>query len=364
MTCAAIHIASVLLAQLAWEAAAGLRGDTVQGIPDSTVHQASGALHGSFVLTKRFNLAAGPLVDFDVINVPDQALTHSCANYINDGSTVFSRDGSLVLKVSSHCEGGGCMNSGRVMSKESFKYGLFTFSARVPKCNHVWPALWLLPANTDGEGSYGRWPCSGEIDVLETVHDEGFGTFNLVAGYGSSGGCAPMATTMCNKCLPGYCTSTTFVPNAHPDRYFVQATSCDAAHPSWEEHVFVMNWQADELTVWVDPSFDYDAQGRIVAVTPRAPPAGSSGMPSWKTYRRQSTPTWLAVEHYMKMCFPDKAQADAPFDDGLKIVLNLAVGGYGGAPCYWGQDACQTKCGGAVGSELIVSDISVWARAA
>ena len=24
-----------------------------------------------------------------------------------------------------------------------------------------------------------------------------------------------------------------------------------------------------------------------------------------------------------------------------KIVLNIAVGGYGGAPCFWGGDACQ-----------------------
>ena len=41
-------------------------------------------------------------------------------------------------------------------------------------------------------------------------------------------------------------------------------------------------------------------------------------------------------------------------------MLNIAVGGYGGAPCYWGETSCASSCGGAVGSELILSDISVW----
>jgi len=320
----------------------------------------SGALVAPYSLSKRFDFSQPPEAEFDIEVHSDEFLTHSCSNYTNDGRTVRTENNKLHLRVDSLCEGGGCMNSGRVMSKESFKYGLFTFSAKVPKCNHVWPALWLLPQDVNGEGNYGRWPCSGEIDVLETVHDQSFGTFNLVAGYGSSGGCWPNAEMQCNKCQPEYCTSTTMDWRDDKDRYFVEETNCDAEHPSWEEHLFVLNWEENELTTWIDPILSYDAAGRLVSVEPKRHADGTRTLPSWRSYLRQSTPKWLAVEDFMSKCFPEGAGQDAPFDDGFKIVLNIAVGGYGGAPCTWGSSTCSTTCGKAVGSELILSDISVW----
>jgi len=346
--------ASAGFAQLRGNATAALRAQL------GTTDASTGNLHGPFVLAKRFDLAADPSQDFEVEAHSDENLTHSCSDYVNDGSTVFSRDGNLVLKVAAACEGGGCLKSGRVMSKASFKYGLFTFSARVPKCNFIWPALWLLPNNTNGEGVYGRWPCSGEIDVLETVHEQNFGAFNVVAGYGSTDGCYPHGEVSCNRCLPTYCTSTTMDPSTTSDRYFVEETNCHAEHPSWEEHRFVLSWQPDQITTWVDPVLSYDAAGHLASVAPRAPLAAADGVPSWRVYERTSTPTWSAVGNFMQQCFPGLAGADAPFDDGFKIVMNIAVGGYGGAPCMWGSDACQTTCGGAIGSELVVSDVSVW----
>mmetsp|Transcript_65915 Transcript_65915/g.190159 ORF Transcript_65915/g.190159 Transcript_65915/m.190159 type:complete len:364 (+) Transcript_65915:82-1173(+) len=354
----ALRAASLAAVLAPCGADAGLRGS--RGNESVTALAEQGVARGTFVLHKRFNLSAPPQEEFDVVVIPDADLTHSCSNYIDDGSTVFSREDKLVLKVASHCEGGGCMNSGRVMSKESFKYGLFTFSAKVPKCNHIWPALWLLPNNTHGEGNYGRWPCSGEIDVLETVHDISFGNFNLVAGYGSSGGCAPSAETLCNRCVPDYCTSTTMNPMSSHDRYFVEEVDCSQGSASWEEHLFVLDWQPERLSIWIDPTLSYDASGHLVQVTPKPAPANSKGMPTWKTYHRHSTPTWAAVGNFMEKCFPDQAAAGAPFDDSFKIVMNIAVGGYGGAPCTWGSNTCQSTCGGAVGSELIISDISVW----
>lgn len=39
----------------------------------------------------------------------------------------------------------------------------------------IWPALWLLPSEgsdtKSGEGVYGHWPMSGEIDIMEAVND-------------------------------------------------------------------------------------------------------------------------------------------------------------------------------------------------
>jgi hypothetical protein len=330
--------------------------------PEGSVLTHDGKLLEDFVLSKRFDFSLPPEAEFDVEVHSDEFLTHSCSNYTHDGKTVRTENNKLHLRVDSACKGGDCLNSGRIMSKESFKYGLFTFSAKVPKCNYVWPALWLLPQDVNGTGSYGRWPCSGEIDVLETVHDQSFGTFNLVAGYGSTGGCFPQAQTSCNECQPEYCTSTTMDWRNDKDRYFVEQTNCDADHPSWEEHLFVLNWQQNELTTWIDPTLSYDAAGRLISVEPKPQSEVTLGLPTWRTYVRQGTPTWLAVENFMKECFHDQATPDAPFDDGFKIVINIAVGGYGGAPCKWGSSACSAECGKAVGSELILSDISVWQR--
>ena len=39
-------------------------------------------------------------------------MTHSCSNYVDDGQTVFTSNGRLVLKVASACPDGSCLNSG------------------------------------------------------------------------------------------------------------------------------------------------------------------------------------------------------------------------------------------------------------
>jgi len=329
----------------------------------------AGKIKGRYMLYKRYNFSKDPHEDFEVVSVADENMTHSCAEYVDDGSTVFSRDGKLVLKVASQCPGGVCLHSGRVMSKRAFKYGLFTFSATVPKCNYIWPALWLLPHDTAGNGVYGPWPCSGEIDVLETVHGDAFAAFNVVAGFGSTGGpsgyCTTPAQPACNACAPpAYCTSTTYKQNSNTSWYAVEPMNCSiaGAHPSWSEHTFVLSWQPGQMITWVDPVLSYDEEGHLVSVEPRLRLQSGldEGLPAFKAYEQKSTPTWRAVEAYMQRCFQDTAASDAPFDQAMKLVLNIAIGGYGGAPCSYGAPTCGSTCGAAVGSEMVLSDISVW----
>lgn len=328
------------------------------------------SLNRAYVLRKDFDLGQEVSREFDVVVIPDANMTHSCANYVDDGSTAFTRDGGLVLKVSSACPDGRCLNSGRIMSKEGFRYGVFVFKATVPKCHYTWPALWLLPSSSKGDGEYGTWPCSGEIDVLETVHEQSFGAFNLVAGFGAEeqpeGYCAKPEQPVCNRCAaPAYCTSTT-LEKMRESFYYVEDTDCSAEHPSWVEHTFVLLWEPHKIATWVDPQLTWDAEGRLLDIQ-----AGRSAksmrvwgedmeLPSWKSYERTSTPTWSQVSPFMEQCFPETAAADAPFDKDFKIVLNIAVGGYGGAPCTWDTDSCTNVCGGAVGSELVVSELKVY----
>ena len=55
--------------------------------------------------------------------------------------------------------------SARIHTKNSFaiRYGRVEISAKLPRGDWLWPALWMLPVND----AYGPWPRSGEIDIME-----------------------------------------------------------------------------------------------------------------------------------------------------------------------------------------------------
>ena len=56
----------------------------------------------------------------------------------------------------------------RSVNSFSFKYGKLEVRARLPKGDWIWPAIWLLPR----QFSYGDWPASGEIDLVEARGNE------------------------------------------------------------------------------------------------------------------------------------------------------------------------------------------------
>lgn len=74
-----------------------------------------------------------------------------------------------VLKIIAHNEekDGYDYTSARLVSKgkADFLYGRFEVRAKVPQGKGTWPAVWMLPT----EWTYGGWPSSGEIDILEHV---------------------------------------------------------------------------------------------------------------------------------------------------------------------------------------------------
>ncbi|KAI0357220.1 concanavalin A-like lectin/glucanase [Trametes cingulata] len=55
--------------------------------------------------------------------------------------------------------------SARIHTREpySIKYGKVEISAKLPRGDWLWPALWMLPV----DDAYGPWPRSGEIDIME-----------------------------------------------------------------------------------------------------------------------------------------------------------------------------------------------------
>ena len=54
----------------------------------------------------------------------------------------------------------------RTIGLHAWRYGRIEARAKVPAGQGTWPAIWMMP----DDPAYGRWPRSGEIDILEAVN--------------------------------------------------------------------------------------------------------------------------------------------------------------------------------------------------
>jgi beta-glucanase (GH16 family) len=74
-------------------------------------------------------------------------------------------DGQSHLVIQAVRGKNGTYSSGWVWSKNDVSYGYGTITARIkmPKGQGIWPAFWLVGADSDTVG----WPACGEIDVVE-----------------------------------------------------------------------------------------------------------------------------------------------------------------------------------------------------
>ncbi len=76
-------------------------------------------------------------------------------------------DTLLVIEARKERYNGAAYTSASLISKGigDWRYGKIEISAKVPTGKGTWPALWMLPTNSE----YGSWSRSGEIDIMEYV---------------------------------------------------------------------------------------------------------------------------------------------------------------------------------------------------
>lgn len=95
-------------------------------------------------------------------NNEQQYYTGSAANlYINDqGLNLCARRETIEHNGRSFA-----YTSARLDTKDhfSFCYGKLVVRAKLPVGEGLWPAIWLMPQDQ----TYGPWPASGEIDIME-----------------------------------------------------------------------------------------------------------------------------------------------------------------------------------------------------
>jgi len=130
-------------------------------------------------------------------------------------------NGLLIIEAHSDPDKPKGYTSARLVTKgnAAWKYGYFEIKAKLPKGVGTWPAIWMLPE----QNTYGSWPRSGEIDIMEHV------------GYDPGNVHGTVHTEAFNHSIGTQVGKITSVPDFNT-----------------EFHIFAIDWTADKIDFYID----------------------------------------------------------------------------------------------------------------
>lgn len=211
-------------------------------------------------------------------NGEQENYTNSSAN-ANVSTDPTTGIGSLNINAIASGSGSNeTYTSARIRSDAIFSqtYGLFEFRAKLPVGQGLWPAIWMMPENS----SYGGWPTSGEIDVLESKGQNS----GLVQGSLHSG--------------------NSYNTEDNQTQTFANSGKEPAGFSTSDWHTYDLEWNA-----------------------------GSGSTPASISYFVDSIKYNTFTGGWVVPGSAPNGDVSAPFDKPFYIILNLAVGGnYGGTP--------------------------------
>lgn len=145
--------------------------------------------------------------------------------YTNRSENVTVQNGILIIAAQKEDYNGSAYTSARLLTKGKFEqaYGRFEARIKVPEGQGLWPAFWLIGANSDEVS----WPQCGEIDIMEYRRQEPTLVSGSVHGPGYSGETIPQ----------GHITKSYDLVNDRFDAGF---------------HVFGIEWAPEYINYYVD----------------------------------------------------------------------------------------------------------------
>ena len=194
------------------------------------------------------------------------------------------------------------VKSGRINTKAGakIKYGRVEVTASLAAGDWLWPAIWMLPVTN----TYGAWPRSGEIDIMESRGN------NYTYAQGGN--------NIVSSALH-------WGPNAANDAWWRTNVKRNALHTTFAKttHTFGMEWSEKYLFTYIDT--------RLLQVL----------------YTNFNQPLWtrgdfpLSDSNGTSLVDPWSATGNdaSPFDQDFYLILNVAVGGTNG----WFEDGKSGK---------------------
>lgn len=227
----------------------------------------------------------------NVINLLDQG-TCTGSNWASCVTTTNTTNGTIVNPV----------KSARINTKvgANIKFGRVEVVAQLPEGDWLWPAIWMLPKNS----TYGDWPRSGEIDIMESRGNN----FTYPTG----------GNNIISSALH-------FGPDTESDAWWTSNVKRKALHTTYSKkfHTFGMEWSEKYIFTYVDT--------RLIQVM----------------YNNFDQPFWnkghfpLSDSNGTRLVDP-WSQTDSnatPFDEDFYLIINVAVGGTNG----WFKDGKSGK---------------------
>ncbi|GLB41072.1 putative glycosyl hydrolases family 16 [Lyophyllum shimeji] len=207
--------------------------------------------------------------------------------------------------------------SGRISTrgKVGIKYGRVEVRAKVSRGDWLWPAVWMLPENN----TYGAWPLSGEIDILEsrgnspTYPAQGVNYVRSTLTYGLDKTLVPIAVQ--GGAQPEPLTKQLY------GWYALKRTAFSSGF-----HTYAVEWDERFIRFWVDSR----VRSVLDISVGRKGGKGSKGA-FWDrgkfppTAQNASTGGVVVVQNPW-----EEGSAAAPFDQRFYLIIDLAVGGTSG----------------------------------
>ena len=166
--------------------------------PYTTTSTTEYPIHGNQVfqgkeLLNLFNFFAAPDPTHGSVDYNAGAQNKEQLVIIEDNMLKIGTAGSNVSNEALKMDWTGNVPSIRIYTKQIFSGGLFSIQLfHVPAGNGVWPAIWFSqdPSQVLPDGTLGKWPEHGEIDLYEEVNDSDTNSTTLhICGLTSNGIC-------------------------------------------------------------------------------------------------------------------------------------------------------------------------------
>lgn len=189
--------------------------------------------------------------------------------------------------------------SGRITTKNgaTIKYGRVEVTAKLPVGDWLWPAIWMMPV----EDTYGAWPASGEIDIMES--------------RGNNWTYAQGGNNIASSALH-------WGPNPANDAWWKTNVKRSALHTTYAAgfNTFGVEWSQKYLFTYIN--------SRLLQVL-----YTNFDKPLWK---RGDFP--LSTNNVTD-AWSQTGRDNTPFDQKFYLILNVAVGGTNG----WFEDGKSGK---------------------